>query len=197
MLVAGIAFAQKGKTPKAASQNAAPPDPWSLTFSDEFDRSELDLAKWVPHEPAARVRDEAPASIEVSGGQLHIVSRSLAGGTVTTFGIFSQIYGRFEIRCRIAAGKGMRSALRLMPLSLGLPSIDVFEADGGTPAKIFFGNHWGTEQTERSYGDSLPVPDLSAGFHVISVEWDRDRIAWLTDGKKRFECTSAASVPGV
>lgn len=159
--------------------------PWKLAFSDEFNDPELDLAKWVPHEPAAPAN--TLGAVEVRGGQLHI-----GGSTITTFGTFAQTYGRFEMRFKNVAGRGLRSRFRLLPVSLGLPAIDVFEVDGGAPSRIFFANHWGTEQTERSFGDSFAAPDLSAAFHVIAVEWDRDKIAWFIDGKKRLE-----SVDGV
>jgi beta-glucanase (GH16 family) len=179
LLVSCVLFGQKGTAPN-------PTAGWDLTFSDEFNGAELDLTKWVPHEPTAKAY--ISEAVEVSGGQLHIGARS----TVTTFGIFSQTYGRFEIRCKVAAGRGVRSRFRLLPLSLGLPAIDVFEVDGGAPSKVFFANHWGTEQTERAFGDSFTAPDLSAAFHVIAVEWNPDKIAWFIDGKKRFE-----SVDGV
>jgi beta-glucanase (GH16 family) len=157
---------------------------WALTFDDEFNGAELDLARWVPHEPFGHIR--APEAITVSGGQLHIAG----SGGVTTFGLFSQTYGRFEIRCRVPTGPGLRPRFQLLPIPLGpLPAIDVFETTGSAPAKAFFANHWGTEQTERSFGDSFTGPDLSTGFHTLSIEWDRDKITWFIDGKEKFRST--------
>jgi beta-glucanase (GH16 family) len=173
-----------------AQQRAAPPD---LTFSDEFNGTELDPTKWVPHEPTARAQTNAPEAVALSGGQLHIVARASMPGIATTFGTFAQTYGRFEIRCKVPAVRGLHSRFRLLPVPFGpLPEIDVFETDGGAPSRVSFANHWGTEQTERSFGDAFSAPDLSAAFHVIAVEWDRDKISWFIDGKKRFE-----SVDGV
>ena len=108
-------------------------------------------------------------------------------------GTFAQTYGRFEIRCRVPAGRGLRAGFWLLPVPLGpLPEIDVFETAGSPPSKVFFANRWGTEQTERSFGDSFTGPDLSSGFHIIAIEWDRDRITWFVDGKEKFQ-----SVDGV
>jgi beta-glucanase (GH16 family) len=168
---------------------------WALTFDDEFNGAELDLARWVPHDPFGHVR--APEAVAVSGGQLHIIARrkdsEYISGLVSTFGLFSQTYGRFEIRCRVPTGQGLRAGFQLFPVALGpLPEIDVFETTGSAPSKVFFANRWGTEQTERSFGDSFTGPDLSTGFHTLSIEWDRDRITWFIDGKEKFQ-----SVDGV
>jgi beta-glucanase (GH16 family) len=154
---------------------------WTLTFADEFNGAELDLARWTPHDPFGHVR--AQEAVAVSGGQLHIAG----SGIVSTFGLFSQTYGRFEIRCRVPSGPGLRPGFKLLPVPLGpLPAIDVFEITGNDPSKVFFANHWGTEQTERSFGDSFTGPDLSSGFHTLSIEWDRDKITWFIDGKEKF-----------
>jgi beta-glucanase (GH16 family) len=110
---------------------------------------------------------------------------------MTTFGLFSQVYGRFEIRLRLSNSKRERARFRLLPVPLGtLPSIDVFSAEGG---KISFGNSWGNEQTERTFGDSFAAP--AAGFHVIGAEWTRSKITWTVDGKDQLE--SVDGVPGV
>jgi hypothetical protein len=158
---------------------------WVLTFDDEFNGAELDLSRWVPHDPRGQQsRSNAPGAGDVSGGQLHIP----VAGAVSTFGLFSQTFGRFEIRCRIPAGRGLRPGFVLLPIPFGsLPGIDVFKTTGSSPSKISFANRWGTEQTERSFGDSFTGPDLSTAFHTISVEWDRDRIVWLIDGKEKFQ----------
>jgi beta-glucanase (GH16 family) len=179
------------KTEKSTPTNRA------LTFDDEFNGTELDLSRWTPHDPEGRARDRqlqsySAEAISVGNGQLHIVARRAANGyvsgIVSTFGIFAQAYGRFEIRLRAPAGQGLRPGFLLLPVPLApLPEIAVFETTGNAPSKVFFANRWGTEQTERSFGDSFTGPDLSGGFHTVSIEWERDRIAWFIDGKKTFE----------
>jgi beta-glucanase (GH16 family) len=151
------------------------PRDWVLSFSDEFDGSALDLAKWSPR--------GNPAALTVSGGMLHIT----APGVATTYGLFAQAFGRFEIRCHIPAG--LRTSFALLPIPTGtLPGIDVFRANA--PPAVVFGNHWGTEQTERSFSDTF---SLGEGFHTISMEWDRETIRWFVDGKQKFG--SADGVP--
>jgi beta-glucanase (GH16 family) len=165
LLIPLILFAQKG-----------------LTFSDEFNGTDVDLAKWVPHDPLAA--GGSPNVAAVAGGELHLKQ----GQAVTTFGLFSQVYGRFEIRCRLPLARGTRARFRLLPVPLApLPAIDVFAAEG---TKVWFGNYWGTEQTERSFGDSFDLPP--AGLHVFAIEWDRTKITWSMDGKDKLH-----SVDGV
>lgn len=165
---------------------------WVLTFADEFDGAELDLAKWSPHEPGGQARDAHPEAITIGGGQLHLTARRTGTGyipgIVTTFGTFAQRYGRFEIRCRVPAGRGLRAIVSLRPVALApLPTIGLLEVSGAAPSTISFGNDWGTEQTRRSFGDSFPAPDFSAGFHTIAIEWDENKILWQIDGKDKFQ----------
>lgn len=147
------------------------------SFSDEFNGAELDLAKWVPHDPWASAG--TPDIATVSGGELHLRQ----GQTISTFGLFSQQYGRVEARLKTPAGNGR---IRLMPVPLAhLPAIDVFAFDGGP--KVSFGNLWGTEQTERTFADSFDAP--ASGTHVFSMEWERGKITWSIDGKERMHST--------
>src|SRR5580698_9975059 len=172
-------------SPLLLSQNER--SSWVSTFDDEFNAADLDLSRWVPHDPFGHLH--APEALMVSGGQLHIA----LSGAVSTFGLFSQTYGRFEIRCRVPTGQRLRPEFRLLAVPLGpLPESEVFQTTGNAPSKVHFANRCGTEQTERSFADTFTGPDLSIGFHTLSVEWDRDRITWFVDGKEKLQ-----SVDGV
>jgi beta-glucanase (GH16 family) len=143
------------------------------------------LLRWIPHDPLAPAA--TPNVPGTGGGELHLK----AGQTLTTFGLFSQRYGRFEIRCRLPLTRGARARFRLEPVPLApLPAIDVFATEG---TKLWFGNSWGTEQTERSFGDSVDVP--APGMHVVAIEWDRAKIVWSVDGKEKL--SAADGVPSV
>ncbi len=187
-----------------SAQNAGPK--WVLTFSDEFNGKELDLSKWAPHDPAGRQRDfevqaYVQSAITESGGSAHIVAdrgeaeydgqnRRFTSGIITSYGSFAQTYGRFEIRCRMPAGKGLEAKFWLLPVPSGdIPSIDVYDAIGSEPTRALFGNLWGDVKTQRSFRGSWAVPDLSADFHTFAIDWDRDSIVWFVDGKQRFRST--------
>jgi beta-glucanase (GH16 family) len=160
--------------------------PWVLTFSEEFDGRELDLKKWTPHDLANGKAYPIDAA-QVSGGMLHLAAKP---GFITTYSKFAQTYGRFEILCRVTGPTDVRVSFRLLPLPSGeLPAIEFSYSAG----KYTFENRWGTPQTQRSYGDTIPGPDLSTGFHTIAIEWDADHISWLVDGKERLH--SADGIP--
>lgn len=202
---------------KASPHNAIPgapatPDPaiWALTFADDFstgaDERGPDLTKWTLHDPWGTQRPRelqgfAPEAVQRQRGLLRLTAsrgairydgrdRDFRSGIISTFGQFSQAFGRFEIRCRIPAGAGLASSFRLWPVPLAeLPEIDVFAASGGEPSKVRFSHQWGTEQTTRSFYDSYPAPDLSAAFHTFAIEWEPGSISWFLDGRLTMRST--------
>jgi beta-glucanase (GH16 family) len=191
--------AVKQATKRATSQTQDPGTHVSgrvPTFADEFDGATLNYSKWSPHPPGKLVlsgrQEWLPEAVDISGGQAHITARKTqtgyTSGIITTFGTFAQTYGRFEIRFRMPAGRGLEPLLRLLPVPSGdTPSIDIMNATGSDPAKALFANRWTDGRVDRDYTGSYKVADLSAGFHVIAVEWDEEKIVWLVDGVERFQ----------
>ena len=177
---------------------------WKLTFHDEFDGNALDLQKWNPNDPWGHERNqELQAYVKdafvVKDGVLRVEAqrregvysgkqRSFTSGMMTTYGKFSQRYGRFEIRCRVPKGKGMWPAFWLLPEPLGWPpEIDVLEILGHEPSKLYMTHHFRDEQKKRgSHGGSWSGPDFSAEFHEFAIEWSPQAIAWFVDGVERF-----------
>jgi len=171
-----------------------------LKFDDEFDGDALNYSIWSPHEPGnpaiAGDQQWTTDAVTVSGGQAHIVARrtnahspqgQFTSGIITTFDTFAQTYGRFEIRFRIPAGRGLEPRFRLLPIPSGeIPSIDVLDVVGSDPSTALFANRWGDEKADRDYTGSHKVADLSTGFHIVAVEWDEEKILWFVDGVERF-----------
>jgi beta-glucanase (GH16 family) len=177
---------------------------WKLTFQDEFDGSSLDMKKWNPNDPWGAERNrELQAYVKdafaVKDGLLRIQAekrdalyagkqRAYTSGMMTTYGKFSQQYGRFEIRCRVPKGKGMWPAFWLLPEPLGWPpEIDVLEILGHQPEKLYMTHHFNDDQkVHRSHGGSWIGPDFSAEFHEYAVEWSAQSMVWFVDGVERF-----------
>lgn len=177
---------------------------WRLMFQDEFDGNTLDTNKWNPKDPWERERNrELQAYVrdafEVRDGVLRIKAekrpafyagkeRAYTSGMMTSYGKFSQEYGRFEIRCRVPKGKGLWPAFWLLPDPLNWPpEIDVLEILGHEPNKVYMTHHFRDEQKKHgSHGGSWAGPDFSADFHEFAVEWSPKAIVWFVDGVERF-----------
>jgi len=195
--------------PHAAAQSKAPSkapaadSAWLLTFDDEFNAPDIDFARWTPHDPAGRERHRElqaylPENVKFSDGAAHLIARRekatydghlriFTSGTMTSVGLFAQTYGRFEIRCRFPQGPGLAAKFSLEPVPSGnLPSIDVVSVIGGDPATARFGNRWGDEMTERSWGGSYGIGKEPQDFHTFAIEWDEQKIVWFIDGRERF-----------
>ncbi len=211
MLFAAPLLAQTVKPVQAihtkATKDLLKQDPWELRFSDEFDGGALEFPKWSPHDPWNHERNfevqaYTPESIELRDGVAHLVARvanaiydgkkrEYTSGMFTTYGSFAQMYGRFEIRCRFPAGKGLQPKVWLLPVPNGeIPAINIADFVGRDPGRVLFGNLWGDTKTERSYSGGWPLPDLTSEFHTYTIDWDETRIVWLIDGKERFRSTT-------
>jgi beta-glucanase (GH16 family) len=99
---------------------------WSCSFDDEFSGTRLDRTKWVPQTIFATgdatsgyaCYDDDPSVVSVGGGTLNLSVRKNAtalpcanglpatpyrAGSVSTYHLFSQQYGRFEARFKTTA----------------------------------------------------------------------------------------------
>ena len=186
---------------------------WKLTFDDEFDTPTLNLEKWTPRDPWERERNQelqayVPDAFTITNGILQIKAekrpafyagkqRDYTSGMMTTIGKFSQLYGRFEIRCRIPAGQGFWPAFWLLPDSRAWPpEIDILEFLGHEPTKLHMTEHFRNEQHQhKSAGGTWIGPDFSRDFHEIAVEWTPEYITWFVDGVQR--CHADNHIPPV
>ena len=168
---------------------------WELVFDDEFDGDALDLAKWNPRDPVGRERNHelqayVPDAFRLSGGVLHVVAerrqadyggktRGFTSGMMTTTGKFAQRYGRFEIRCRIPAGKGLWPAFWLLPEPFNWPpEIDVLETLGHEPNVVHLSQHWRNPHAQPPAGHHLvdragPVQGFSRLCRRVVARADR------------------------
>ena len=184
---------------------------WKLTFQDEFDGPALDTTKWNPNDPWGAERNRelqayVKDAFEVRQGILTIKAdkgqatyagkpRAYTSGMMTTYGKFSQEYGRFEIRCRVPKGKGLWPAFWLLPEPLGWPpEIDVLEILGHETTKVYMTHHFIDNQKKHSsHGGSWSGPDFSEQFHEFAVEWSTNALVWFVDGVERYR--SGNSIP--
>lgn len=182
---------------------------WRLTFSDEFEGTQLDPSKWNDHFQGRRTNDPelqyyAKDGHEMIDGFLRLKAekRAMEGkaytsGMIGSFEKFSQKYGYFEIRARCPAGRGLWSAFWLLPevkdrskpewwMEHWPLEIDVLELLGHEPTKVYFSLHWlGADRKHLFNTMSWTGPDLSEAYHTFAVRWEPSECVWYVDGVER------------
>jgi beta-glucanase (GH16 family) len=205
-MVLSQAFAQ-------AAPYGQPSSSYVLTFSDEFNGTQLDSRKWNTHffyDPP----DNTP-NYAVEGGYLKMWPERLADGSFpkrtidTDSGKFSQRYGYFEMEAKLPYGRGPWPAFWLWNHSGStFPEIDIMEAyPGGGPASewsdanlhanIYGTTIWLDSTTRAGFKMVHPEPpqDLSTTFHKYAVKWEANRIIFYFDGKEVYRKNARINVP--
>src|SRR5580765_4891933 len=196
------------------------PRPWKLVWHDEFKARKLDPKKWNVLTREQSKHNElqyyVPDEVYVEKGWLRLRSRvrdygsqHYTSGRVDTSGKFAPVYGRFEIRARLPAGKGMWPAHWLYPQNRDwkmeqlmteavkagneriIPEerpwyseIDIMEYLGHETNVLYGTLHYCSFVGERksSSGKWAGDCDYSRDFHVYALEWEPDEIRWFIDG---------------
>ena len=104
-------------------------------------------------------------------------------------------YGRIEVRAKLPQGRGTWPAIWMLPTSSpyggwpGCGEIDIMEHVGYAPDSLFATvhtgkyNHLSGTQKGARVKWSKPLEDV---FRVYSIEWDTEKIEFLTDGEPYF-----------
>lgn len=193
---------------------------YQLVWNDEFDGDSLDPTKWELSQRPENGRfcyantmtgDKKTSNIYVDNGALTIQALPLTdsnpecdrthpvdaySGSITTQGLASWKYGRFETRLRIASGAGMWPALWMMPVysPYGWPrdgELDWIETIGlhNTDKE---GVMHSAVQVAKNAKERRPIHaqpklrrpyDLGDDFHTYEMEWNPDEILFYFDGE--------------
>jgi beta-glucanase (GH16 family) len=191
---------------------------WECSFVEEFDGTTLDSDRWVPQrtdssgylngETACFVDD--PDNISVSDGTLKLTARQEAepftchnplgedfeteytSGMVSTYGQFSQTFGRFEIRARISDAhvKGLQSALWLWPddpMRYGphpaSGEIDIAEMYSQYPDRAIPYLHYEEAEPSPTVTNNFCFLSDLDEFHTYVAEWTSSGIRVTYDGQ--------------
>lgn len=189
---------------------------WSCTFDDEFRGNKLNRSKWMPQiyfatgTPSAYTcyRDD-PSNIRVGGGALHLTLLRVAqamtcagqltpthfvSGMVTTWHMFSQRYGRFQVRMRTTATRvrGLHEAFWLWPdnrYAAGQGTwpangeIDVAETYSSNPNEVIPRLHYSTDAMQ--VGVNTAACRARRGvWNTYTMRWSAHRIAIRVNGKR-------------
>jgi beta-glucanase (GH16 family) len=197
----------------AAAQSS---EGWKLVWSDEFDRDgRPDPAKWTYetgfvrnqelqwYQPENAWCEKGLLIIEgrrerkknpdfVAGSANGRTSREYAeytSASLTTRGIASWKYGRFEMRARIDTRAGLWPAFWSLGVAGRWPNngeVDIMEyyRDTLLANLIWAGQNGRTASfTKRKPIASFADPEWSSKFHVWRMDWDENRVAISVDGE--------------
>lgn len=185
---------------------------WKPVWACEFE-STKDLKKWnIPHR-SENANNElqfyTPDAVTVADGYLHVLARKqesdyqgrprhYTSGLLNTQHKLDVRYGRFDIRFKVPAGKGLWPAFWMLPTSGAWPpEIDWMEILGHTPEILYITNHFGkhVNNNHPSHGPKkfeARNPDFSEGFHTLTGIWSATELVCYVDGVK-----SSVSIEGV
>lgn len=177
------------------------PDPANWTFEEGFQRnSEL---QWYQSENAyvengmlviegRRERRENPTFVPGSNGEF--ARRrfiNYTSSSVTTKGLHAWQYGRFEVRARFPAEKGLWPAIWFLGEEGSWPGrgeIDLLEYyDHSILANFAWAENGPREARWQARKIALPMlsddPNWDQEFHVWTMDWDEDSISLYLDGR--------------
>lgn len=162
---------------------------WRQTFADDFADGIGNPPRWhiydgLPGEGATSRFN--PEHVSAGNGLLTVAASRVdnSNGVFLTGGlcnsnVFSQTYGRYEVRFRVDKGNGIAYAIRLLPTSeLALPQIDVLEGNGtgtDTAAAIVRDDAQSTPVSRKVNGDFT-------AWHTATVEWTTTQLVYRLDG---------------
>ncbi|HVR83591.1 MAG TPA: glycoside hydrolase family 16 protein [Planctomycetota bacterium] len=187
---------------QAQAQSGPPGSGWVLTFDDEFNGNSLDLGKWEcstgqtspnsAYDPSAVVEGNGVLQIltYLTDPNGPVTSANTTTGQIDTANTFTQTYGWFEFRCKMAPGVGMDEATWMFSHGGPYQEIDMPEWLGRNPNTIYLAHLYGPSWYKTGYSlDPATGPDWSAEFHTYAVNWQPDSITFYVDGIQYSQTT--------
>lgn len=186
-------------------------DPWSLVWNDEFDDNVIDPAKWTYDlgdgtavgnpgwgNNELEYYTNNPKNVKEQDGKLIITAHKEAVGgkpytstRIKTNGLYSKMYGKFEIRAKAPAGKGLWPAIWMLPENYvygnwaASGELDIMEGWGSRPNVVAGTIHYGSQWPDNVYSGKeyvLPGSSTIEEFHTYSIEWEPGRSAGMWTG---------------
>jgi beta-glucanase (GH16 family) len=101
---------------------------------------------------------------------------------------FAFLYGHAEVRARLPTGKGLWSAIWLLPANrTSKPEIDVMESRGQDLNSVALHVHWrGSGGDDESDGKRVSQWGIGAGWHTFAIDWRPESLTWIIDGRRRW-----------
>lgn len=179
--------------------------PYSLTFEDNFDGTELDPMKWekCPEYKRQDLNNYWDNDMSYLDGEGRLViemsydeeNDRFNSGAVRSRGIFEQAYGYFEIRCTLNNVPGYWTAFWLMGDSVNSEKnggkdgteIDIYESPFYDDKKIQHTLNWdGYGSQHKSEGKIVNADVYDGKFHTFGLLWTEDEYVYYIDGEETW-----------
>jgi beta-glucanase (GH16 family) len=214
VLAAGLALWPSAPTAERSGQGPAQPsidDFEGHPFIDGFEGKSLDSASWgtcywwgCTIDSNRELQWYEPSQVRVADGVLYLTadavpvqspkdgwfgyrSGMISSGPSQHGGKprFAFTYGAVEARLRVPAGRGLWSALWMLPaFGTSLPEVDIVEVLGTSTRTSHHFLHNG-----RNFGHAEKGANLADGWHVYRLEWLPGVLRWYVDGELVFTVT--------
>lgn len=125
----------------------------------------------------------------------HGITYNYVSGMVTTADKFSFQYGYTEVRFKVPSGKGLWPAIWMLAQNgQSTTELDLLENIGDND--IHSGMHWlDGSGNHKHQGTTYTVPNLSADWHTIGVDWQSNYVSFSLDGKEYYRETDPSHIP--
>ncbi len=187
---------------------------FSLVWADEFDGTTMDPGQYNFEQGNnngwgnKELEYYTSNNHSLTDGKLIIEARNegsaaspyYTSSRITTQGKKEFQYGRIDIRAKVPAARGLWPALWMIGGNFGqvgwpaCGEIDIMELVGQNPSTVVGSAHWGSSAALHRYkNNSISIsPDTyDEEYHVFSIAWRRDYIAWYMDDQLYFSITPA------
>ena len=221
-LAAALAAAQPGPAPAPAPPSGEPiavPANYRLVWRDEFSGRGLpNRRRWAYdtdvnrrgwHNNELQYYAEARArNSRLEGGRLVIEAhaerldprrfadhggQAYTSARLVTRGRAAWTYGFFEIRAKLACGRGLWPAIWTLAATPGAPwpaggEIDIMEHVGQDPGTVHQTIHTAAYNHVRGTqrAGQARIPDACDAFHLYQLDWTRERLRMGIDGRTVF-----------
>jgi beta-glucanase (GH16 family) len=188
-----------------------PGPPWELVWQDEFDGAagtRPDPGKWrhdvggggwgnnqleFDTDRVENAAHDGEGRLAITARREDFGGRAYTSARLITRGLFARAYGRFDARIKLPRGQGIWPAFWLLGddlASAGWPQcgeVDIMEYRGQETRRVRGSLHGPGYSGGGNHGrDTDTGVDLSADFHLYTVEWDPGRVVWKIDGQPYF-----------
>ncbi len=193
---------------------------YCLVWEDTFIKDgALDENKWTHEVGEYWANNEQQAYTDrlnnsfVKDGKLYLSAqketygiREYTSARITTYGKKSFQYGYFEVRAKLPKGSGSWPAFWFLPdvIKTGevnwpeCGEIDMMEHIGRKENRIWYSLHSGrhnhTRKDTKQYTEIFDCPNVCEEFHTYGMEWTKDYIEFLFDGKVMHRFAKADDV---